>query len=128
MKSYAVYAPTNPNLTPQQVTEQTVFVPQGFCWPAFFFSIIWLIYRKQLLALVVYIAAVVLFTTMGQIMNISDSAHMLMSLTLQLWLGFEARNLQMSALERKGLVRVDTVFAPQRDVAEYQFFARQMGS
>ncbi len=125
MKSYAVYTPPTANLTPTQVAEKTIFIPQGFCWPAFLFSGLWLLYRKQWLAFVAYVAVVVLFAFMGQFMGLTEGAQSILSLLLNLLLGFEGRTLQALDLERRGYTRIDTVFAPQHTMAEYRFFSKQ---
>jgi hypothetical protein len=100
---------------------KTVFVKDGFSWPALFFAVIWMIYRRMWLVLVLYVAvglaaAFVAQRTGGDVAGFAlVLAHVLFAL--------EANNLRRWTLERRGFRLVGVVEGRNIEEAEVRYFA-----
>lgn len=79
-----------------------VLVKEGFCWPAFFFSVIWAIWKGlwgiALLFLVLEIALGLMF----DLLLVGPLAQVALGLLLSLGIGFFANDLRRWTLTRRG--------------------------
>lgn len=121
MTIYAVLAPPAGAGSTQPEPDRFVFVKEGFCWPAFYLTIPWLIFRRMWLVLAIYIvvAAVVFAIAGGAPPPVAWSILVLFAFLV----GLEANNLRRWTLERRGYWFIGVASGDRMSEAEYRFFA-----
>ena len=103
---------------------EAVFVREGFCWGAFFFSVLWaLAHRLWFAALIVFAlsAALSVATDVLDLDPVTDAA---LGLAFALIVGWEANDWRRRALARRGYVNAGVIAAPNLVEAERRFFAQ----
>ncbi len=98
------------------------FVADGFSWPAFLFTWVWLLYRRLWLALLVWILVDVAFLALV-LPHVSLVTAFLVELLARIALGLEAHRLRVAKGARRAVV-TGLVEARDRDEAEAIFYAR----
>lgn len=95
-----------------------VLVKEGFCWPAFFFTVLWALWQRMwlvaFLILVVQVAAGVLSTWLGLV----ESAQYALTLGIMLIVGYGANDWRRHSLARRRYEETGVVCAGDRDEAE----------
>lgn len=121
MTIYSVLAPPTRDESARPDPDRFVFVKEGFCWPAFYLTIPWLIWRRMWLVLFFYLAATV------AILALAGRAPPLIAFTtvvaFGVLVGLEANNLRRWTLERRGYRFVGAADGDRLGEAEYRFFA-----
>jgi len=103
--------------------EDAVLVKEGFCWPAFLFTLLWALFHRLwwvLLGLFVVGLALSLALEALALHPLIEGAAML---GYQLIIGYVANDLRRWTLARRGFEQVAVVAAPDRAAAEQRFFA-----
>jgi hypothetical protein len=100
---------------------RTVFVKDGFSWPALFFAVIWMIYRRMWLVLVLYVAAALAAGFIAQRTG-GDVAGFALVLAHVLF-ALEANNLRRWTLERRGFRLAGVAEGRNIEEAEIGYFA-----
>jgi hypothetical protein len=119
MPLYTVLAPP-PRGEEKGDPVDTVFVKDGFCWPALFFPEIWLIYRRMWLVLLLDLAAVVVAVGLEQA---TGSRVVGAAATLaRLLFALEGNSLRRWTLYRRGYRMVDVVAARNAREADIRYF------
>lgn len=118
MKSF--YVLTAP--APKDPDRDTVFIRDGFSWPAFLFPLPWLLYRRlwpiALAAVAVYLVTIVLAEQYRL-----DALPLAFSFVLSLWAALEGGQARVRRLERLGW-QIDRVIAADNIAdAETVYFA-----
>ena len=116
MKLYTAHRP--PNLSP----DRSVFVKEGFSWPAFFFSLIWLLYQRLWLASAVYILALAAIGAAAAAAQLPNGPVTALIFTLNLVLGFEANDIKRRALLRRGYSEEGPLLGENLLHAETRYF------
>lgn len=114
MAFYTVLAP--PDSDPI-ATGDVVFVKDGFNWPALFFPLIWSVYRRQWLVLLLLLAAILILVLVG------GTVGWALYLLGRLWFALEANGLRRWTLERNGHRMLDVTEGRTIEQAERRFFA-----
>ena len=100
MTVYSVYEPPAEAPDLMQRADRLAFVKEGFSWPALFVPLLWLIYHRMWIELIVlgliYIALQVAFGTDTQ----SQALALWASFAIGVLFAFEANDLRAAALER----------------------------
>jgi hypothetical protein len=100
--------------------ERFVFVKEGFCWPAFYMTIPWLIWRGMWLSLVAYVLVV------AAVFAFAGGAPPPVAWTILVLfgalVGLEANNLRRWTLERRGYRFLGVAAGDRKTEAEYRFF------
>jgi len=104
-----------------------VLVREGFCWPAFAFNFLWLLWHRLWLVLLAYVALALVLSAAVEWLNLAPAAAFVSSLTLQLLLGFEANDLRRWTLARRGYRTVGITAGHTLVEAEHKFFTRWSG-
>lgn len=121
MTIYTVLAPPTKDESARPDPDRFVFVKEGFCWPAFYLTIPWLIWRQMWLVLFFYLVATV------ALLALAGRAPTLIAFTMVVafgvLVGLEANNLRRWTLERRGHRFVGAVEGDRLNEAEYRFFA-----
>ena len=126
MAIYRVHTPVG--LDPLSQADRTRFVREGFSTWALIFGPLWLLARRQWLALLVWIAGAMLVgAAISAGLAPEHTAGALYWLSA-VYLGFEGRNLVSAALERSGAPLVDIAAGPDLATAERVFFSRWSGA
>jgi hypothetical protein len=96
------------------------FVKEGFCWPAFFFLGLWLIFRRMWLVLAltfaVIVALVVLASAIGALVPV------VVLIFARFLFALEANELRRWTLSRAGYRLIGVAEGRRRDDAEIRFF------
>ena len=104
------------------LANEAVFVKEGVAWPAFFVPLIWLIYKRLWIVLVIYIAIELALTGLAGVAGLPDLLTVICSLTLNVIIGFEGNNLYRWGLERRRYKQQAIVVAANLIEAEHRFF------
>ena len=98
-----------------------VFVKDGFCWPALFIPLVWLVWRGLWLVLLLYLVLGIGLAVLSGLggSDISTAVMVLFSI----WFALEANGLRRWTLERRRHVLVGVVEARTPEEAERRYFA-----
>jgi hypothetical protein len=117
MASYYVLTP--PAMT--NAEKQTLFIRDGFSWPAFLFPLPWLLVRKLWLlaglSVVLFLAAVLIAEYWGL-----DGLPLAYTVILCLWTGLEGGHVRASSLQHRGWDLKASIAADNLDEAEAVYF------
>lgn len=122
MTAYAIYEPPEAARDLAESADQLVFVKEGFSWPALFVPMLWLIYQRMWIELMLLVLLLVL---VGWIFGTGDSNAMLLRIVnigIVVMFAFEANDLLGAALERRGYRYAGVALGPDRQSAELSFF------
>lgn len=101
-----------------------VVVKEGFCWPAFFFSVVWAVWcRLWLVALGLLVAESVVGAIMAWL-SANAVTQAIVSVGLALIIGIIGNDLRRWTLGRRDFIESDIVVAADGDTAEHRFFER----
>lgn len=124
MKIFSVHCREDAVGSPTGLADGAVFVKEGFSWPAFLFSPLWLLLKglwlSAAIVIVIYVVAGVLLAN-GLM---SDGLFQVMSLVIHLVLGFEGNDLYRRKLSRRALRERGVVVADNLQMAEQRFFSK----
>jgi hypothetical protein len=116
MKLYTAHRP------PDLSRDRAIFVKEGFSWPAFFFSLIWLLYQRLWLASAVYLLAAAAISAAAGAADLPDGPITALFLALSLILGFEANDIKRRALFRRGYSEEGPLLGDNLLHAETRYF------
>src|SRR5712692_2727359 len=118
MSVYTVHAPRTDEADP----ERFVFVRDGFYFWAFVFGPLWLLVKRQWLALVIYIGVAIILQAGLFLVGVPRLTHSMVLLLMHLLVGFEAATVQRWTLNRNGWTELGVVSADRYETAERRFF------
>jgi hypothetical protein len=121
MKIFTAHRP------PQASQEEAVFIKEGFSWPAFFFSVIWLVLKRLWLPLILYLLAIALLVALAAQLSLSDSFVLIAVLALNLLLGMEGNERRRRAMARRGFIEEGPFVGKDVQEAELKYFHLQHG-
>ena len=104
--------------------DRTIFLKDGFCWPAFVFGPFWLAYRRVWIGLGVWFVLIVALALVARFAGIDPRSVSWGSFAVGLLLALEGNVWRERALIRRSFRVVDLVAARNRDEAERIFFHR----
>lgn len=122
MRTYTVHHTDNDPRTVVDLADDTVFVKDGFSWPAFLIPMLWLIYRGMWFVLLGYIAVLIATSTLMGLLGVDDLTALAVGFAVNLLMGFEGNDLLRWTLSRRGLRAVAVVQARSLTSAERRFF------
>jgi Protein of unknown function (DUF2628) len=120
MAIYTVLAPRADGdgaLDPMSV----VFVKEGFCWPALFVAVPWLIFRRMWLVLVGYIVVAMVVSAAGSAVGPLSAGVAIV--ILHFLFALEANELRRWTLARRGYSPIGILEAHGLEEAEIRYFA-----
>ena len=111
---------------PDGKPDRVAFVPEGFAWGGFVFTVLWALWHRM------WVVAALLFARLrgaerrraASRCSVPASARLL-QFGIALLFGFEARQLQVTSLERAGFRRAGLIQASGLEAAELAYFAGQ---
>jgi hypothetical protein len=123
MTIYTVLAPPDAGSAGPD-RDRFVFIKEGFCWPAFFFTPIWLLFRRMWLVFILYLlASAAVFYLASQMPEIGG----LIALLFGILVALEANNLRRWTLERRGSRFIGVAAGRRLIEAEFRFFSTWPG-
>ncbi len=122
MRLWTVHEPRNPADTGERA-DKTIFVKDGFSWPAFIVPLPWLLVKRLWLGTLIYVLIAVAAGLAGSFLPLTGDAGTLLALLANLYAGLEGNDLVRRKLARRGVVQAGSVLARTRDEAEVLFFA-----
>ncbi len=125
MAAYAVFEPPMRGRSTADHTDRFVFVREGFNFWAFLFGVLWILWRRLWLALIIYVV-VVGFLQFGLLrLGISTAGRTLVTVLIHFLIGMEAATLRRWTLVRRGWREWGIVIADDLEMAERRFFDRR---
>ena len=124
MKTFTVHHPTGELREMTDAPEKLVFVKEGFCWPAIFFPLIWMLFRRMWIISAVYFAAVLVISTVIALLGVPSWVNLVISGGVHLFVALDGNELRRWSLERRGYKMIDIVTANTKQECELLFFAR----
>ena len=124
MKAFTVHMP--PDLAGDAAAERAAFVKDGFCWPALFIPLLWLLWHRLWLVLIAYLIAV---TAIGAVQIIAgEGAATLIFIAFAFYFAAEANNARRWSLRRHSWTRAGEAYGRGRAEAEIRYFTgREQG-
>jgi hypothetical protein len=116
MKIFTAHRP------PQAPHEDAVFIKEGFSWPAFFFSVIWLILKRLWFLLILYLLALALVFALAARLSLPDTPVLILILALNLLVGLEGNERRRRALARRGFIEEGPFVGEDLQEAELKYF------
>ncbi len=118
MHIYSVYGEAKDSNNLQKI----VIIKEGFSWPAFCFSIFWIVYSAHWL-----VSCGVLFSVILTVIYLKvDVIEMISSyLWFSIFLGIFANDMQRWFLEKKNFQLLDLIFCKNKDSALIKFLSRK---
>ena len=122
MTVYMVFEPPRRGDDPVRHAERIVFVRDRFCWGAFLFTPIWMLWRRLWLVLIGYIIVMAAIMVGLTWLGAGPDARFWAVALISLLIGFEAATLRRWTLLRRGWRELSTVIGDDREAAERRFF------
>jgi len=121
MAVYTVHEPPTRTEDGLGHAERFAFVRDGFSWPAFLVSPIWMLGHRLWLVLVGYLGLAAALVGVLRLIGASDALGLVLGL-LSLLVGFEASSLRRWTLARRGWINLGVVVGDDLEAAERRFF------
>jgi hypothetical protein len=121
---YSVYEPPGDEADLEARAEKVAFVKEGFNWVAFFLPVIWLIFQRMWIELVLFL---VIIAAVPFFFGSSEAGREFAgwtTLALTVLFAFEANDLRGWALQRRGFRFAAVASGSNRVEAERSFFSR----
>jgi hypothetical protein len=123
MTMYTVLIPpdTQPDSLSDTDLDRIAFIKEGFCWPALFFAVVWMLFRRLWLVVIVYLVLALLLEFVTR--QIGGVAPLLGGFLFAVLVALEANGLRRWTMERRGWQFVATVEGSTLADAEQRFFS-----
>lgn len=122
MRSYTVHRKRKTIGKPLAEAEATVFVRDGFSWPALLVPVLWPLYHRMWLATLGYIAVLTGAVAGLAAAGMPGLVTTVCGLSVHYLFAAEAHSLERWSLARRGYDIVAIIVAPTRDEAELRYF------
>ena len=123
MPTYTVHEPPPRNDEAVSSPERFVFVRDGFYFWAFVLPPLWLLLRRQWVALVIYFVIGAALGIVFAFVGLASTAQVLTHLLIALLVGLEAGTIQRWTLEQRGWKTLGFTVGEDAESAERRFYA-----
>jgi hypothetical protein len=120
MTLYTVLAPPPVEGETRPDPIRLVFVKEGFCWPALFIPVIWLVFRRLWIVLALYVALAVAIGMLGE--RTTPVASGALFFLGWIWFAIEANGLRRWTYLVHGWRLIDVIEARTYREAEIRYF------
>ena len=120
MPLYTVLAPTPPSPSDEPDPLAIIFVKDGFCWPSLFLAVVWMVYRRLWLVLLLYLVAVAILVILGRI--VGGPLPPLLFLFFHVFVALQANAFRRWTLARRGYRLAGVAEGRRVGDAETRFF------
>lgn len=124
MPVYTVHEPPLKSGVASADPERFAFVRDRFTVTAFLFTPVWLVIKRQWLALVLYVLFAGIMMAALKAIGVASGARFAVMALISLLIGLEASSLQRWTLARRKWKQIGTVVADDLESAERRFFAQ----
>jgi uncharacterized protein DUF2628 len=118
MRAYTVHAPPREPAEP----ERFVFVKDGFCWPALFLSILWILWHRMWLTLMGYVIYILVLAWIERLTGETNAT--IIGLLGALLFALEANNIRRLSLANRGWRDLGGSYGRDLQEAEIRFFTK----
>jgi Protein of unknown function (DUF2628) len=125
---FTIHEPPNPPSDRIDRAEALLFVPDKFSFAAALLAPFWLASHQLWLALAAYLGATFALVAALSAIGIDGSFTLCALLALNLWLGFEASEIQRASLAAKGWSDAGSVSGRDLAECERRFFENWLGN
>lgn len=119
---FTIHEPPNPPADRIDRAETMVFIPDGFSWMAALFAPLWLVSRQLWLALAAYLTTIFAVAAGFSALGLSPASITIALAAINVWLGFEAFEIQRLTLSAKGWGDAGSVSGRNLSECERRFF------
>ena len=124
MRTYTLHCPEIVLRGDARGLDRAQVVADGFSWPAFAFSVLWLVWHRLWLAAIGVLTFLVALVAAGLFLGLSTGAGAAIALLASLLIGLEASSLRRWTYARGGRPARDAVIAGSAEEAEAKAVAR----
>jgi hypothetical protein len=124
MAAWSVYEPPGTEPTGLEAADRSVFVKDGWCWPALFIAPIWLLWRRMWLVLLGWLVVSVLIGAGAAMFRLPEGIAFAIAAVFGLWFALEANALRRWTLARQGWRFAGVATGADLTDAEHRFFER----
>ena len=103
-------------------------IKEGFCWPAFFFSLFWTLWHRLWLAALGLVAANLVISVLIFQIGTNEVVAIVVSCSIALMLGFMGNDFRRSKLEKQGFIERGHVIDRTAEAAVRQYLEVRMGN
>ncbi len=100
-------------------------IKEGFCWPAFFFSLFWTLWHRLWLVALGLVAANLLISVLASQIGTNEVVIIVVSFSIALLLGFMGNDFRRSKLEKLGFTERGLVMGHTAHAAIRRYFEAQ---
>ena len=125
MKVYTVHEPPEAG---GNSLDRITFVKEGFCWPALFVPMFWLLWQRMWWVLLAWLAIGVGLSAIGELVKELNFVVGVFSVLFALWFALEANGLRRWSLARKGWRMLGVAAGRDQGEAEQSFFRRYVSN
>ena len=122
MAIYTVFKPPARDTDSVDHAERFTFVRDGFSWPAFLFSPLWMLRYRLILELIAWVLLIAAVVVLARQLPMSSATTWTLFVLIALLIGFEASTLRQWALRRRRWLELGIVAADDVEGAERRFF------
>ncbi|VAW10355.1 hypothetical protein MNBD_ALPHA09-2203 [hydrothermal vent metagenome] len=122
MRTYTVHRPRRAAGNPELEAEQTIFVKEGFCWPALFVPALWFLYHRMWLVLAGFVVAMMVIGAISELLGIDPFFSGAIYIVVQAVVATEANDLRRWTLSRRGYEFLQVVHGSTLFEAETAYF------
>jgi hypothetical protein len=122
MSVYTVHEPPLRAAEAVPNPERFVFVRDGFYVWAFLLSLLWMLWHRLWLVLLIYVVVIIGIETALRSLGVSSSAIAIFGVLISFLVGIEAATLRRFTLARRGWKNVGVVSGDDLEDAERRFF------
>lgn len=122
MRLYTVQHRPGPRDTAVDLDPDVVLIKEGFCWPALFVPLLWLLYRRQFWGLLAYLGLVGVLSALTFAVGMDEITAFLLSLVLSLAMAAQANDWRRWRLAARGYELASVVAADNLAEAEAIYF------
>jgi hypothetical protein len=123
MPAYTVHQPPTREHEAQNDPARFVFVRDGFSFPAFLFTPLWMLFRRMWLVLLLYIVAIAALQGALAYAGASSGVRVFAGALIAFLVGLESSTLRRWSLTRRRCELLGFVVGDDRESAEQRFFS-----
>ena len=100
-------------------------IKEGFCWPAFFFSLLWTLWHRLWLVTLGLVATNLLISVLASRIGANEAVIIIVSFSIALLLGFMGNDFRRSKLEKHGFTERGLVLGHTAEAAMRRYLEAQ---
>jgi Protein of unknown function (DUF2628). len=102
-------------------------IKEGFCWPAFFFSLLWTLWHRLWIVALGLVAANLVITALVLQIGTNEAVPIIISFSIALMFGFMGNDFRRSKLEKHGYTERGLVMDRTAEAAMRRYLESRTG-